>query len=132
MKRMFFLVSKRRVFSVEYKKEIIKLVAEQGKKASQVAKDIRVNEATVRRWVKEHGVHGNDAFPGKDKLRPDDEEIRYKFIYENSPKFGVEKMCKVLDFKRGSYYAWLKRTDAKRKIEDSILTIEIKRVNISL
>jgi transposase len=46
-------VSKRRVFSVEYKKEIIKLVTEQGKKASQVAKDIGVNEATARRWVKD-------------------------------------------------------------------------------
>jgi putative transposase len=41
----------------------------------------------------------------------------------------VEKMCKVLDIKRGFYYAWLKRPDTKRKREDSILTIEIKRVH---
>jgi transposase-like protein len=35
-------VSKRRIFSVEYKKEIIKLVTAQGKKSSEVAKDIGV------------------------------------------------------------------------------------------
>lgn len=66
----------RREFSVEYKKEIIKLVTEQGKKATHVAKDIGVSEATIRRWVKEYGTHGDDAFPGKGKLRPEDEELR--------------------------------------------------------
>lgn len=66
----------RREFSVEYKKEIIKLITEQGKKVTHVAKDIGVSEATVRRWVKEYGTHGEDAFPGKGKLRPEDEEIR--------------------------------------------------------
>jgi putative transposase len=41
----------------------------------------------------------------------------------------VEKMCNILDIKRGSYYAWLKRPEAERKKEDDILTIEIKRVH---
>ena len=44
-------MSKRREFSVEYKKEIIKLVTEQGRKATHVAKEIGVSEASVRRWV---------------------------------------------------------------------------------
>jgi len=66
----------RREFAVEYKKEIIKLVTEQGKKVTHVAKDIGVSEATVRRWVKEYGTHGEDAFPGRGKLRPEDEELR--------------------------------------------------------
>jgi Transposase. len=39
----------RREFTVEYKKEIIKLVTEQGKKVTHVAKDIGVSEAIVRR-----------------------------------------------------------------------------------
>lgn len=69
-------MNNRRSFSVEYKKEIIKLITEQGKKISHVAKDIDVSEVTVRRWVKEYGEHGDDAFPGKGKLKPDDEEIR--------------------------------------------------------
>jgi transposase-like protein len=41
-----------------------------------VAKDICVNEATVRRWVKEHSTHGNEAFPSKCRLRPDAAGIR--------------------------------------------------------
>lgn len=69
-------MNRKRTFTVEYKKEIIKLVTEQGKKVTHVARDIDVSEATVRRWVKEYGEHGNDAFPGKGKLRRDDEEIR--------------------------------------------------------
>ncbi len=69
-------MSSKREFSVEYKKEIVKLVTEQGKKATHVARDIGVSEVIIRRWVKEYGVHGNDAFPGKGKLKPDDEELR--------------------------------------------------------
>lgn len=42
----------RREFLVEYKKGIIRLVTEQGKKVT----------------------HGEDAFPGKGKLKPEDEE----------------------------------------------------------
>ncbi|WP_373898020.1 hypothetical protein ACER0A_009505 [Haloimpatiens sp. FM7315] len=38
-------------------------------------------------------------------------------------------MCEVLDIKRISYYAWLKRPESKRKRKDDILAIEIKRIN---
>ncbi|WP_346888827.1 transposase [Clostridium sp. UBA1056] len=54
-------MGRKREFSVEYKKEIIKLITEQGNKVSLVAKDIGVSEATVRMWVKEYGTHGVDA-----------------------------------------------------------------------
>lgn len=51
----------KRSFSVEYKKDIIKLVTEQGRKASHVAKEIGVSEGAIRKWVKEYGVHGEDV-----------------------------------------------------------------------
>lgn len=38
-------------------------------------------------------------------------------------------MCIVLEIKRSSYYAWIKRPDAKRKEDDSVLIEEIKRVH---
>lgn len=38
-------------------------------------------------------------------------------------------MCQVLDIKRGSYYAWLKRPEPNRKKEDDILLIEIKKAH---
>lgn len=38
-------------------------------------------------------------------------------------------MCEILKIKRSSYYAWLKRPESKKKKEDAVLVIEIKRVH---
>ncbi|MCG8541829.1 MAG: transposase [Clostridia bacterium] len=69
-------MGKRKTYSLEYKKEIIRLITEQGKKVKDVAKDINVSETSIRRWIKQYSKHGDDAFPGKGKLREEDEEIR--------------------------------------------------------
>ena len=69
-------MSNQRRFTPEYKEEIIKLVTEQGKRVTHVARDIGVSEATVRGWVKKYKEHGDNAFPGSGNLRPEDEEIR--------------------------------------------------------
>jgi len=61
-------------FTPEYKKEIIKLVTEGRKKVSVLAKDIGVTSTSIRRWIKEYSEYGKDAFPGKGKLRPEDEK----------------------------------------------------------
>lgn len=66
----------KRTFSAKYKKDIIKLVTEHGKKATHVAKEIGVSEGTIRKWVKDYGTHDEDAFPGKGSLKPKDEELR--------------------------------------------------------
>lgn len=63
-------------FAPEYKKEIVKLVTERGKKVSEVAEDIGVTPTSIRRWIKQYGEHGEDAFPGKGKLRPEDQELK--------------------------------------------------------
>jgi transposase len=31
---------------------------------------------TISRWIAETASHGADAFPGKGRLRPEDEELR--------------------------------------------------------
>ncbi len=63
-------------FTAEYKKEIVRLVNELGKKPAEVAKDIGVTATTVRRWVKQVNENGEGAFPGKGNLTPEDEERR--------------------------------------------------------
>lgn len=63
-------------FAPEYKREIVKLVTERGKKVSEVADDIDVSVTSIRRWIKDYGNHGTDAFPGKGHLHPEDAEIR--------------------------------------------------------
>lgn len=69
-------MSNQRRFTPEYKEEIIKLVTEQGKRVTHVARDIGVGEATVRGWVKKYKEHGENAFPGSGNLRLEDEEIK--------------------------------------------------------
>lgn len=67
-------MSNKNRFTEDYKKEIVKLVTELGKNPADVAKDIGVTPTSIRRWVKQYSIHGEDAFPGKGKLRPADAE----------------------------------------------------------
>lgn len=66
----------RKKYTPEYKKEIVKLVTETGKKPAQVAKDIGVHEATLYKWLSQYTSYGKDAFPGKGNLRNDAKEMR--------------------------------------------------------
>jgi len=67
-------MTKKQGFTNEYRKEIVRLVTELGKKPTEVAEDIGVSANTVRNWVKKYSLHGDDAFPGKGHLRPDEAE----------------------------------------------------------
>ena len=63
-------------FEENYKREIVRLVDELGKSPTQVAEDIGVTPQTIRTWVRKFGKDGSDAFPGKGRLHPADEELR--------------------------------------------------------
>ncbi len=43
---------------------------------SEVANDIGVSVTSIRRWLKDYGNHGADAFPGKGYLHLEDAEMR--------------------------------------------------------
>ncbi|MBB5722656.1 transposase-like protein [Loktanella ponticola] len=43
---------------------------------AQAAKDLDVHATVLRRWVREFGSNGPNAFPGNGQLKPDDEELR--------------------------------------------------------
>jgi transposase len=58
-----------------FKREAIRLVEEQGEKPAAVAKKLGVTGKTMYRWVKEYHQDGNDAFPGKGHLKPEDAEL---------------------------------------------------------
>jgi transposase len=65
----------RRTFSPEFKLEAVKLVRERGVKISQAAQDLGLHENVLRKWVHDHAVNGERAFPGRGKQRPDDAEV---------------------------------------------------------
>lgn len=66
----------RRVYSSEFKQEAAQLVTVRGVSVAQAARDLDVHATVLRRWVREFGSSGADAFPGKGQLKPADEEIR--------------------------------------------------------
>lgn len=65
----------RRVFTVEFKREAVKLVRERGVAISQAAKDLGLHDNVLRKWVRDAQANGPAAFPGRGKQRPDDAEV---------------------------------------------------------
>ena len=55
---------KRRTFTREFKAEAVKLVLEQGKKVSEVARDLGVTENSLRNWVSQALVDAGKGRPG--------------------------------------------------------------------
>ena len=69
-------MSKRRVFSREFKIEAVKLVTEQGHGVSQAAESLGIGANLLRKWREKFAEQGQEAFPGKGKLTATDEEMR--------------------------------------------------------
>lgn len=63
-------------FDAAFKQEAVKKVLEQGKGVSAVAEELGIHIKTMYRWLDEYKQDGGNAFPGKGRLKPDDEELR--------------------------------------------------------
>lgn len=66
----------KKTFTKEFKEQAIRLVLEQGMTGKQVCQDLGVSYSALVRWIREHRSNGKDAFPGKGRLMPQDEEFR--------------------------------------------------------
>lgn len=67
--------SKRRSFSREFKLEAVALVTEGGLSVAQAARDLGIHENVLGRWRRQFEEDPDQAFPGKGRLRPQDEEL---------------------------------------------------------
>jgi transposase len=65
-----------RSFTKEFKEGAVKMVIDQGRKQSEVARDLGLNPNVLSRWVLQFRADQQDAFPGKGKLKPEDERVR--------------------------------------------------------
>jgi len=63
----------RRRYSPEYKQEAVALVQKSETPISEIARNLGINDAMLRRWVKEHSDPVRRAFPGHGQ--PRDEEV---------------------------------------------------------
>ena len=76
------MTQKRKNYTAEFKREAVRLVTEQGYSMSQAARNLDVNINMLRRWKRQINEQGQDAFPGKGRLLPDQEEL-YRLREEN-------------------------------------------------
>jgi transposase len=67
---------KRRTYDKEFKREAVRLVIEEGRKAAEVERNLGIGRSTVGRWVREMREDPEQAFPGKGRLKANGEEIR--------------------------------------------------------
>jgi transposase len=72
----------KKIYDAAFKREAIRLVEEQGEKPATAAKKLGITGKTMYRWVNEYRHDGNDAFPGKGHLKPEDAELR-RLKHEN-------------------------------------------------
>ncbi len=67
---------KRRQYTKEFKVEAVRLVLEEGRPISDVARELGIGENLLHRWKKKSEEGKVDPFPGKGRLSPEDEELR--------------------------------------------------------
>ena len=66
----------RQKYTREFKVEAVRMVTEQGLSIAQVSRDLGVSANMLGRWKKQFAEDPGFAFPGKGKLKPQDEELR--------------------------------------------------------
>jgi transposase len=66
---------KRRSFSREFKLEAVALITEGGLSVARAARDLGISESVLGRWKKQFEEDSEQGFPGKGRLRPQDEEL---------------------------------------------------------
>lgn len=63
-------------YDTAFKLEATRLVIEEGRKVSEVERNLDISRGTLARWVREAKADPEEAFPGKGRLKTRDEEIR--------------------------------------------------------
>jgi len=66
----------RRCFTKEFKIEAVRLIVEEGRRISEVARELGISEALLGRWKKKYEEGKIESFPGKGRLSPEDDELR--------------------------------------------------------
>ena len=66
----------RKKYDVAFKLEAICIIVEEGRKVSEVERNLDISRGTLARWVREKEADPEDAFPGKGCLKAKDEEFR--------------------------------------------------------
>jgi transposase len=66
----------KRSFTPEFKQEAVRQVTEEGRSIASVARKLDVSPNLLHRWRRDLKQSPAGAFPGKGRMRPEDEELR--------------------------------------------------------
>jgi len=64
-----------RRYDTEFKLEAVQMASEPGVTAADVEKRLGIGQGALSRWKREFKNDGRHAFPGKGRLKPEDEEM---------------------------------------------------------
>ncbi len=67
---------KRRSYDREFKLSAVKLILESGNSVESIATELGVSSNTLFNWKRKYLEDAKNAFPGKGKMKPEDEELR--------------------------------------------------------
>ena len=63
-------------YDKEFKIEAARLASEPGNTQAKIERDLGIGQGVISRWKREFKLDGEQAFPGKGRLKPHDEELR--------------------------------------------------------
>ncbi len=69
------MARKRRSFSREFKLEAVGLMTDGGLSVAQASRDLGISVSVLGRWKRQFVEDPAEAFPGKGRLKPQDEEL---------------------------------------------------------
>jgi transposase len=69
-------MERRRKYDRQFKIEAVRLVTEEGRKASEVARDLGIHVNLIYLWKKQLAEDPKEAFPGLGKLKASEAEFR--------------------------------------------------------
>ncbi|MBV6418893.1 MAG: hypothetical protein DAHOPDDO_02884 [Ignavibacteriaceae bacterium] len=67
---------KRRSYDKEFKISAVKLVLESEKSVESIASELGVSSNRLFNWKRKYLEDAKNAFPGKGRMKPEDEELR--------------------------------------------------------
>ena len=67
---------KRKTYDREFKLSTVKMIVEGGMSVSRVSRDLGINENSLHNWKRAYLEDQQNAFPGKGKMKPKEEELR--------------------------------------------------------
>jgi len=67
---------RRRKYTVEFKRDAVKLVTEQGYAIAEAARNLGLNGNMLGRWKRQLATEGEVEFPGKGRMTLEQEEVQ--------------------------------------------------------